>query len=267
VVSPLPHEPRFAPKFSEPSRTEPNRHIRISPKWSNSPILRTFYTRCLQVSACFFCLPTSSTLPAPMSSSGYEPLEPPRPRLKRMRPRHACNLCRARKVRCDPGDNSCSNCELAGVDCVTTDPKSGASRILDRRRGQSAGIQRPSGSFAALRPMSPASSGSPSDLSKDGISVESNLARRLSQMEQRLLLLDRQRGEGQNSSLPVQWDRVRAHNPSGPPLNPLQRSLFHSMDTRVQSQTNLSSEITGSCAHFVLPDISPLLQISTSLRG
>ena len=191
-----------------------------------------------------------------MSSSGYEPREPPRPRAKRMRPRHACNLCRARKVRCDPGDNSCSNCELAGVECVTTDPKSGASRILDRRRRESAGVQRPVGSLVASSPMSPASSGSPSDLGnhvRDAGSGESNLARRLAQMEQRLLMLDQARDHEQ-SSLLRQRNHVKPHSSSQPsPLSP-QRSSFHHIDPQGSVQPSQSAQSYGMMPQSVVLD-------------
>ena len=184
-----------------------------------------------------------------MSSSGYEPRDLPRPRPKRMRPRHACNLCRARKVRCDPGDISCSNCDLAGVECVTTDPKSGSSRVLDRRRRESAGVQHPAGSVIASSPMSPASSGSPSDLgnyARDTGSGESNLARRLAQMEQRLLMLDQERGHRQSSGSTSQRNQTRPHNISVESLNSPKRSPFHLVGSQSHDQTKQLAESNGN---------------------
>lgn len=55
---------------------------------------------------------------------------------KRIRLSHACNLCRSRKVRCDEQEHSCRNCELAGVECITTDPRSAiGAQGLRRRAG------------------------------------------------------------------------------------------------------------------------------------
>ncbi|KEQ75223.1 hypothetical protein M436DRAFT_41996 [Aureobasidium namibiae CBS 147.97] len=41
---------------------------------------------------------------------------------KRIRLSRACNKCRSRKVRCDEGQPSCTNCVRAKVECITTDP-------------------------------------------------------------------------------------------------------------------------------------------------
>jgi hypothetical protein len=186
-----------------------------------------------------------------MSSASLEPQESSRPRVKRMRHRHACNLCRARKVRCDPGNNSCSNCELAGVECVTTDPMRGSSRALDRRRRQLAGVQQPGGSFMGSSPMSPVSSGSPTELSyrtRDP-SVESSLARRLAEMEQRLQILDRERAESRNPFVKVHQGRPQNVSNVTRSVasieNPNPRKQFHLPDIRRQSPPNQSQERYG----------------------
>lgn len=54
---------------------------------------------------------------------------------KRLRLSRACNLCRARKVRCDERLPSCHNCEVAGVQCVTVDPKRPDAEVPRKRVG------------------------------------------------------------------------------------------------------------------------------------
>ena len=191
-----------------------------------------------------------------------------------MRPRHACNLCRARKVRCDPGDNSCSNCELAGMECVTTDPTSGSSRSLDRRRRQSAGVQRPGRSFAGSSPMNPVSSGSLTDLSHHArdTSAESSLARRVAEMERRLQMLDRERAQNGNHS--VQGHRGQAQNvsnfmTSGTPIqNSNQQTQFAPTDISGQPHTNQSQGRYGN-HHRCSPlfPVFPYFPISWAFSG
>lgn len=45
------------------------------------------------------------------------------PSPKRRRLNHACNRCRQRKSRCDARRPKCSSCVVAGVECITTDPR------------------------------------------------------------------------------------------------------------------------------------------------
>lgn len=56
------------------------------------------------------------------------------PAKKRVRLSRACNVCRSRKVRCDEQQPSCSRCVAAGIDCVTTDPRSSASLSSSNRK-------------------------------------------------------------------------------------------------------------------------------------
>src|SRR5271163_1508073 len=53
---------------------------------------------------------------------------------KRKRLSHACNLCRSRKVRCDEQMPTCRNCQRAGAECITTDPKKPEVQIASRRK-------------------------------------------------------------------------------------------------------------------------------------
>jgi hypothetical protein len=158
------------------------------------------------------------------------------------------------------------------VKCVTTDPMSGSSRALDRRRRQSAGVQHPGGSFMGSSPMSPVSSGSPTELSYQtrDPSVESSLARRLAEMEQRLQMLDRE--SAQNSNLSVQWHQGRPQNVSNvmrsaaPIENPNRRKQFHPPDIQRQSLSNQSQERYGK--KIPLPRIlSPDLEFVQSLTN
>ncbi|KAL4737838.1 hypothetical protein BDV11DRAFT_171532 [Aspergillus similis] len=56
---------------------------------------------------------------------------------KRKRLSYACNFCRQRKTRCDEGQPSCRNCQVAGVQCITTDKRRAGVIVTSRRRTSS----------------------------------------------------------------------------------------------------------------------------------
>ncbi|CZR57795.1 uncharacterized protein PAC_07684 [Phialocephala subalpina] len=66
---------------------------------------------------------------------------------RRVRLSHACNLCRARKVRCDERLPSCHNCEVAGVECVTVDPKHPQAEVPRKRVGSEAVTRQDAANF------------------------------------------------------------------------------------------------------------------------
>ncbi|KAL4806054.1 hypothetical protein BDV18DRAFT_160124 [Aspergillus unguis] len=55
------------------------------------------------------------------------------PSSKRKRLSYACNYCREKKKRCDEQQPSCRNCQLAGVECITTDKRRGGVVSYRRR--------------------------------------------------------------------------------------------------------------------------------------
>ncbi|KAJ6127607.1 hypothetical protein N7523_003219 [Penicillium sp. IBT 18751x] len=57
--------------------------------------------------------------------------------IKRKRLSYACNHCREKKTRCDE-EQTCRNCRLAGVQCVTTDKRRDNAPVSHRRRHNSA---------------------------------------------------------------------------------------------------------------------------------
>ena len=124
------------------------------------------------------------------------------------------------------------------MECVTADPTSGASRTLDQRRRQSAAVRRPAGNFIASSPISPVSSGLPSDLGRDGSLVESNLARRLAQMEQRLLMLNYEYDKSQNRGLSVQRKQVGPYKTAWPSPSSPRHLIFHYVEVQDQTQAN-----------------------------
>lgn len=59
---------------------------------------------------------------------------------KRIRLSRACNKCRSRKVRCDEGQPSCTNCVRAKVECITTDPNNPEQLSTHARRRAGTGV-------------------------------------------------------------------------------------------------------------------------------
>ncbi|SPO38357.1 uncharacterized protein PSFLO_03834 [Pseudozyma flocculosa] len=59
------------------------------------------------------------------------------PNRKRKRLSHACQACRARKVRCDESLPACRNCVRAQIQCITTDPRRPHLASVSRTRARS----------------------------------------------------------------------------------------------------------------------------------
>ena len=69
------------------------------------------------------------SLPATAAPPGVDVARPVQP-VTRRRPTLACARCRARRVKCDRAQPSCSNCVKASVACVQVDPFSAVPRRL-----------------------------------------------------------------------------------------------------------------------------------------
>ncbi|KAJ5637877.1 hypothetical protein N7490_007756 [Penicillium lividum] len=68
---------------------------------------------------------------------------------KRKRLSYACNYCRSKKTRCDE-KQPCHACELAGVECITTDKRRDGAPVAQRRR-----IGAPLSTTTQITPKSP----------------------------------------------------------------------------------------------------------------
>lgn len=88
---------------------------------------------------------------------------------KRKRLSCACNYCRAKKTRCDEQRPRCTNCQLAGVPCITVDRRRTKATDQQRRRNETTKIRHlKTGARTATALLSPETTSVSPPLNPDG---------------------------------------------------------------------------------------------------